>query len=69
MDQIKVKSFATEMEAELAKNMLEAHGIKSFVQSKGVHSSGVPDGRFGADLFVLQKDVERVKEILEFSVE
>ena len=67
MDQIKIKSFATEMEAELAKGMLGAYGIKSLVQCRGVHSSGISDDRFGAELFVLQTDVEKAKEILELS--
>ena len=57
------------MEAELARNMLEANGIKSLVQSRGIHSSGIPIDRYGADLFVLERDFERAKEILEMSME
>ncbi len=64
MEQVVIKNFATEMEAELAKNMLKAYGINSFVQTKGTHSSGVPDDRYGADLIVLEKDVEKARELL-----
>jgi hypothetical protein len=64
MDQVTVKNFASEMEAELARNMLLAYGVKSFVQLKGVHSGGITDSRFGADLMVLAKDIEKAKELL-----
>lgn len=64
MEQVVIKSFATEMEAELAKNMLKAYGIKSFIQNKGTHSSGVPDDRYGTDLIVLEKDSEKTRELL-----
>lgn len=65
MQEIKIKNFGTEMEAILAKNMLQFHDIKSRVQNRGMHSSGIPIDRFGADLFVLEKDVERALELLK----
>ena len=65
MEEIVVKSFATEQEAELAKNLLQTYGVNSFVQGRGVHSSGIPSDRYGADLFVLEKDAESAKELLE----
>ena len=65
MEETKIKNFNTEMEAELAKNMLQAHGIKSRVQTIGVHSSGIPNDRYGADLIVLQKDFNQATELLK----
>ncbi len=53
------------MEAELAKNMLLANGIKSRVQTLGVHSSGIPNDRYGADLIVLKKDFDQASELLK----
>jgi len=69
MDRIFIKNFATEQEAELAQNLLQAYKIKAFVQSKGVHSSGIPSDKFGADLFVLKDDAEEANDILEARVE
>ncbi len=65
MEEIKIKSFTTEMEAELAKNMLLVHGIKSRVQAHGVHSSGIPNDRFGVDLVILKKDLDLALELLK----
>ena len=65
MEEIKIKSFATEMEAELAKNMLQAYGIKSRIQTHGVHSSGIPNDRYGADLIVLKKVFNQAEELLK----
>ncbi len=65
MEEIKIKSFATTIEAEMAKNMLQAYGIKSRVQTNGVHSSGIPDDRYGADLMVLKTDFDQALELLK----
>ncbi len=65
MDDIVIKSFATLMEAELGKSVLEAHGIKSFARTKGAWSGlGLPNDNFGADLVVLAKDKEEASKIL-----
>lgn len=64
MDQIKIKNFATQIEAELAKNFLEARGIKSVIQNLGVTANGLPSDRFGVDLSVLEKDAEEARELL-----
>lgn len=64
MEQIIIKNFATEIEAELAKNLLRSQGIKCMVQMQGVSSSGIPNDRFGADLVILKKDTDRVTQLL-----
>jgi len=64
MEEIIIKNFATETEAELAKNMLKAHGIKSRIIVQGVHSSGIPNDRYGAHIIVLKKDFDRASELL-----
>ena len=67
MKQILVKNFLSEMEAELAKNMLEARGIKSVIQKEGSALNGgvATGGGLGVDLFVLEKDFEEAKELLD----
>lgn len=65
MEEIKIKSFATELEAEMAKNMLQAYEIKSRVQTNSVHSSGIPNDSHGADLIVLKKDLDQVLGLLK----
>ncbi len=52
MDEVKIKTFGTEMEAEMVKRMLLEYGIKCRVQTYGVDSSGIPSDRYGADLIV-----------------
>jgi hypothetical protein len=69
MEQISIRWFKTKFEAEMTKKFLEAYGIKSLVQEKGFHSSGIPDDSLGIDLFVLEKDVNKAKELLESRVE
>jgi hypothetical protein len=69
MEQIKVKNYSSDIEAEMGKNLLSAHGIKSFVQTNGIHSSGIPTDNMGADLYVFEKDIEQAKNILENTAE
>lgn len=67
MKQVCIKNFSTEIEAELAQNMLEARGIKSVIQRGGYGAGAGPaaSGVLGADLFVLEKDFEEAKNLLE----
>ncbi len=53
------------MEAELAKNILQANGIKSRVKTQGVYPSGISNDSYGADLIVLKKDVDQANELLK----
>ncbi|MDO8424481.1 MAG: DUF2007 domain-containing protein [bacterium] len=65
MQQILLKSFSSVMEAELAKNLLQTSGISSVVQKKGLEwAEGAGGDVAGADLFILEKDAARAKEIL-----
>jgi len=60
-----LKHFAFSPEAELAKNRLEAEGVKSLIQKTG--SSGAYTNLIGeADLFVQEVDLEKAKEIIDF---
>ncbi len=66
MKDICIKKFETELEAELSKNLLDPHGIKSAVQKDSVHMpTGIPVSNLGASLYVLEIDAEKAKDILE----
>lgn len=65
MKEIKIKNFPTRIEAEIGKTMLRSHGIESFLQLEGVHSSGIPNETLGVDLYVLEKNMEKARELLE----
>lgn len=66
MEYIFLKNFATYSEAELAKNTLEASGVKSMVQKGNMGAAGEFSGFAGdADLFVLAKDLDEAKEVLK----
>ncbi|HDH31278.1 MAG TPA: hypothetical protein ENH26_00705 [Candidatus Wolfebacteria bacterium] len=60
-----LKNFATYSEAELAKNLLENNDIKSMLQKGDIAVAGEFSGYAGdANLFVLEKDHNKAKEIL-----
>ena len=67
MKDICIKNFQMQVEAEIAKSMLEANGIKSVIQKQGFALGGeIPAaGSIGVDLFVLEKDFEKAKELLD----
>lgn len=58
-DLIPIQAYANPVEAELAKNALEAQGIPAMITANG-DARGV-----GVDLVVTPENVERAKEILE----
>ena len=62
---IKIKSFNSIIKAQLEGNLLKAHGIKNWVQKKGLEFPGDLGDSYGAELFVSEKDAERAREILE----
>ena len=67
MEQVCIKNFSTIIEAEMAKGFLEANEIKSVIQKDAsISGGGVAAGSgVGVNLFVLEKDVEKAKELLE----
>lgn len=67
MEQKIVKNFTSVIDAELAKNALEASGIKSVIQKQGfTGNGGIPAaGILGVDLSVLEKDYENAKKLLD----
>ena len=61
-----VRTFINEFEAERAKGILEAEGIKSGVSSDDIGGMGPPQQLIeGIKLLVLEEDAERAKEILD----
>jgi hypothetical protein len=60
-----LKNFASVLEADLAKNLLEAYGVKCMIQ-KGRSGSRAHSGYAGeGDLFVQDFDVEKARTFLD----
>ena len=51
-------------EAELARKLLKEYDIEGIVQKRGIQFPGDMGDAYGADLFVVQENVERVKRVL-----
>lgn len=65
-----IQSFWSTQEAYLAKNRLEAEGIRSFLSDESVTALGVYTiGIGGIKLLVNQADAERASEILDHEIE
>ena len=67
MENTKLKSFHSVVEAELAKNLLKESGVIAYVQKNGVEFAGDMGDSYGADLFVRESDVEKARAILKDS--
>jgi len=65
MKQVCIKRFNSIAEAELAKNLLEKHGIIAMLKNKGLEFPGDLGDSYGADLFVTEKDLKEAREIVE----
>lgn len=65
MSEILLKIFDSLSEAKLAKNLLEKYGIKSIIQRGPLVAIGEIGDIGRTDLFVLEKDIEKAKEILK----
>lgn len=69
MQMIKIKTYNSIMEAELAKNLLKECGIESMVEKRGIEFPGDMGDAYGAELYVSEKNSKKAMEILgvEFS--
>jgi len=65
---IKIKSYSTTIEAELAKRFLEAEGVKAVISGSDPMRPYL-EWSMGVDLFIEEKDIERARDILEIRVE
>jgi hypothetical protein len=64
--EIKVKRFNSNTMAETARGLLKRYGIESMIKVEGgVEFQGALGDSFGADLYVLDKDYEKAKSILD----
>jgi hypothetical protein len=61
---VKIKSFNSAIEAELAKGQLEANGIKAMISGNDPMRPHL-ELSMGVGLFVAEKDVGKAKAILE----
>lgn len=60
-----LKSFNSIILAEFARNLLKYHNINSIIKNSGVEFPGDLGDGFGGELYVLEKDYEKAKEILD----
>ena len=64
--EIRIKKFNSNTIAEAARNLLKSHGIESIIKVEGgIEFQGALGDSYGADLYVLDRDYEKAKEILE----
>lgn len=61
-----LKRFNSNLMAEAIKNMLKSYGIESMLKVEGgIDYRGAIGDSYGASLYVLDKDYQKAKEILE----
>lgn len=60
-----LKSFNSIILAEFARNLLKSYGINSMIKNSGVEFSGDLGDGFGGELYILEKDYKKAKEILD----
>jgi len=64
--EILVKKFNSNLLAESIQSLLKSHGIASTLRVEGgIEFRGALGDSYGADLYVLEKDYERAKKIIE----
>jgi hypothetical protein len=63
-DSVCVRTFATTVEAGIAKGVLESHGIKTAVMADDVGGTFPPMGN-QVKLLVLEEDLQKAKDALD----
>jgi len=64
--EILLKKFNSNLLAEAAQNLLKSYSIASYLKVEGgIEFRGALGDSYGADLYVLEKDYKRAKEIVE----
>ncbi len=64
--QVLLKKFGSNLLAEAAQNLLKSRGIPSLIKvTGGIEFRGALGDSWGADLWVLEKDFKKAKEIIE----
>jgi len=63
---ILLKKFNSNLLVEAAQNLLKSNGIASTIKVEGgIEFRGALGDSYGADLYVLEKDYKRAKQIVE----
>ena len=64
--EILLKKFNSNISTETAQNLLKSNGIVSIIKIEGgIEFRGALGDRYGSDLYVLEKDYKRAKQIIE----
>lgn len=64
--EILLKKFNSNLLAESVQGLLKSYGITSIIKVEGgVEFRGALGDSYGADLYILEKDYKRAKEIIE----
>jgi len=63
--EILLKSFPSNTLAEIAQNFLKSYGILSFLKAGGLGFKEYKGDSNEADLYVLEKDYQRAKDLLD----
>jgi len=64
MKEIFLKYFDSIALARLAQETLKSQGIESLIQNSGIKFPGDLGDSFGAELYVMDKDYKKAKEVL-----
>jgi len=64
--EILLKKFSSNLLTEATQNLLKSNGIVSIIKIEGgISFRGALGDSYGADLYVLEKDYKRAKQIIE----
>jgi len=64
--EILLKKFNSNLLTEATQNLLKSNGIVSIIKVEGgIEFRGALGDSYGADLYVLEKDYKRAKQIIE----